>query len=233
MVLVLDPLRSAQASGSRGGDTFSHNRFGSYVRNRTIPVNPNTDLQVAIRSAMTEATLAWYDLLEEPQRDAWRIYAAGLPWQNKVGQVVYLTGHQHYCRSNVPRLQAALARVDDGPVVIALPYKDDAFAAAADESDQTIDVTFDDTLPHYDLDGAATIILMGLPQLASREFFNGPWRLLGSIPGSVGTPPTSPVEFATLPFVVGAGQKIWLQARTSFADGRLSEPFFCTTVVTE
>ena len=41
-----------QRSGSIGGATWSHNSSGAYIRARSIPVNPNTDRQNAVRVAV-------------------------------------------------------------------------------------------------------------------------------------------------------------------------------------
>ena len=43
------------ASGSLSGVTYSHNRGGAYTRNRSIPVNPNTVQQQAVRNAFSSA----------------------------------------------------------------------------------------------------------------------------------------------------------------------------------
>ena len=48
-----------QRSGSIGASVYSHNRYGAYIRARSVPVNPNTDRQVAIRNAIRALTIAW------------------------------------------------------------------------------------------------------------------------------------------------------------------------------
>lgn len=87
----------AQLSGSVGGVTAGHNRFGQYLRNRSIPTNPNTPAQSAARSNLTAANAAWA-ALSASQRAGWDTYAENSPWTNKFGETVYLTGHQQYVR---------------------------------------------------------------------------------------------------------------------------------------
>ncbi|GAI27992.1 unnamed protein product, partial [marine sediment metagenome] len=41
------------ARGSIGGQVHSKNRFGSYIRARTTPVNPQTNRQDAVRVAVS------------------------------------------------------------------------------------------------------------------------------------------------------------------------------------
>lgn len=81
-----------QLSGSTGGVTASRNRYGQYLRNRTVPVNPNTPRQQAVRSAFASGAILWQGL-SNTQREQWRAYAATTPTLNKLGETVYLTGN--------------------------------------------------------------------------------------------------------------------------------------------
>ena len=49
--MLFKPTIVASLSGSLGGITASHNRFGAYLRERVIPVNPGTQPQVIVRNA--------------------------------------------------------------------------------------------------------------------------------------------------------------------------------------
>ena len=74
-----------EASGSIASLTFSHNRGGQYVRQRTIPTNPNTVFQQAIRSLVSELTSRWQNTLTEAQRAAWDQYAVQVPLLDPLG----------------------------------------------------------------------------------------------------------------------------------------------------
>lgn len=67
-----------QRSGSIGATVHSHNRFGQYIRARSVPVNPNTARQVIARNAARSIMIAWQNTLTQDQRDAWNVYAANL-----------------------------------------------------------------------------------------------------------------------------------------------------------
>lgn len=211
-----------QRSGSIGATVYSHNRYGQYIRPRTVPVNPNTDRQVAIRNALRALTIAWDNTLTDAQRGAWEIYAANVPWLNKFGDTVLLTGLSHYLRSNAPLLQSTFPRVDDAPTIFNLATAELALAATASEATQQISVTFDDTATWCSEDDAHQFVFAGLPQNPSRKFFAGPYRLAGTIDGDSMTPPTSPLAIAS-PFAFAAGQRLWIRTRIARADGRLSE----------
>ncbi len=220
----------AAASGSVGGLTYSRNRFGMYIRNRSMPVNPNTSRQQFVRSIMTEVVEYWNSTLTSAQRAAWDTYASNVPVINRLGDTVHLTGFNMFVRSMIAIQQAGQSIVDDGPVIFSLPETDDTLAVAADVPNQEIDVTFDNTKPWANEDAGALIIKLGLPKLATRNFFNGPWRYADVVEGDSVTPPTSPASIV-VPFPVAVGQKIWIEARIARADGRLSAPFRASVTV--
>lgn len=88
-----------QLSGSVGGVTAAHNRGGQYLRNRSIPVNPNTNRQQSVRAAFATATEAWKNL-SAIQQGAWTSYANSTPVTNRLGESITLTGHNMYVRTN-------------------------------------------------------------------------------------------------------------------------------------
>jgi len=223
-VLVVNPFGASGASGSAGGNTYSHNRFGQYVRNRTYPVNPKSTRQVAIRSIMSTLAQRWKDVLTAPYRALWDLYAASVVMKNHLGVNIHLTGFQHYLRSNVARVQGGMAIVDVGPSVLSLPEKDSTIAVAFDVSDTEVEITFNDTLVWAEQVGAGMLVLQGKPQNVTRGFFGGPWRWCGTILG-VAAPGVASPQNKTASWAMGAGQKSWIQCRISLADGRLSEPF--------
>ncbi|MBA7656193.1 hypothetical protein ES703_64108 [subsurface metagenome] len=126
MALVVLP-EGQQRSGSIGGTVWSRNSAGAYIRNRSVPVNPNTDRQVAVRNYVKNLTIRWANTLTQPQRDAWDVYAANVDWLNKLGDSVNLTGMPHYVRCNTLRLVLLQTRIDDAPIIFNL--------AAAEELD--------------------------------------------------------------------------------------------------
>ena len=219
MTLVVHP-DGTQMSGSSGGTTFSHNRFGAYRRNRSIPVNPNTDRQVAVRNAVRALTIAWQNTLTQDQRDAWETYADNVPWQNKLGQSVLLTGLNHYVRSNTPLVQNGIARVDVAPVIFNLATAELALSATASEATQDLTIDGDAGGAWIGEAGAWQFYSMGLPKNGAIKFFGGPYKQITAIPGA-GPPPFPAVITGAFPFA--EGQRIWIRSRIARADGRLSE----------
>jgi len=211
-----------QRSGSIGGSTYSHNRYGAYIRNRSIPVNPNTDRQVEMRNVIRGLTIAWQNTLTQFQRDWWDTYGDVVPWTNKFGDTVYLTGLSHYVRYNSVLVQSGFTRRDDGPTVYNLAPAEDALVVTASEATQLLSAAYDDTAAWADETGSYQFFTMGIPQNASRTFFGGPWRLAGYVAGVTGAPPASPTPL-NAPWPIVEGQRIWVRTRIARADGRLSQ----------
>jgi len=210
----------SQGSGSIGGTTLSRNRFGSYVRARSIPVNPATDRQTAVRNAIRALTIAWQVTLSQAQRDAWDVYAANVDWVNKLGDSVNLTGLNHYVRSNTPLVQNGIARVDAAPVIFNLATAELSLSATASEATQDLTIDGDPAADWIGEAGAWQFYSMGLPQNGAIKFFNGPYRQISAVPGA-GPPPFPAVIAAAFPFA--ADQRIWIRSRIARGDGRLSE----------
>jgi hypothetical protein len=210
-----------QASGSVGGLTYSHNSGGMYTRARRTPVNPATAEQQAVRNYLSQLSAAWSQTLTDAQRLAWDAYALAVPMMGKLGQPINIGGLGHYIRSNVPRLQAGLTRVDAGPTVLVLP--DFTAPVITVTAETTASVAYTNSDDWAGEAGGAMLIYASRETNPSINFFKGPFRYAGKVAGA-GTPPTSPYT-ATLPFACATGNKIHFQVRVCRADGRLSSPF--------
>lgn len=88
------PLAGA-ISGSIGGATFSHNRFGPYIRRRAIPVTSTTPYALDAKANFAAASTAW-QLLAAADKLTWNTWALSNPITNSLGQTQQLTGHQCY-----------------------------------------------------------------------------------------------------------------------------------------
>lgn len=218
-------------SGSIAGTVFARNRFGNYCRPRTKPVNPRSTGQEIIRTAMKFFSERWHDTLDATMRSTWATWAAAVPYKNRLGEVVYVTGFNAYIGYNVFRSQMGNSKADSclGP-----PAKiegDTGFSVAAYASTQKISVTWTADLPWTSIAASILGIYQGQPQIATRNFFGGPWKICGPIPGN-----QVPPYLMTPAFALVTGQKIWVYGRigTGPLDGRLSAPMIasCTVLAT-
>jgi len=224
MALVKYGAGIIQMAGSVAGSTYARNRYGNYVRARTVPTNPNTPNQQTVRASMSFLTSMWRQGLTANQRTAWNLYASNVVMKNRLGEACYLSGFNHFIRSNMILKQSNLQLVQDGPVIFELPAQDPTMSIAASSIDDEIEITFDDTMDWANESDGHLVSFQGMPMNPTRNFFAGPWRLLGQIPGSDMAPPTVPAGFDVV-FPIVTGQRQWVYARIIRADGRLSEPF--------
>ena len=213
------------ASGSIGGITASHNRGGQYLRARTIPVNPGSVFQQTVRDAVISLSAKWGELLTVAQRTAWEVYADSVPIPNALGDPRILTGMAMYVRSNVPRIQALLPRVDDAPQIFNLgDVTGPTYAGLTPPTAATIGFDAQDDWANED--DSAMLVYFSPPKMQSINYYKGPYRYAGPILGDVSLPPTTPAALTT-PFTYSAAspQRSFAQIRVTRADGRLSGPF--------
>lgn len=228
MALIKTSGGIATISGKIAGWVFSRNRGGAYIRNLGLPVNPNTARQVTVRAAMAFLTDRWSATLTAAQRTAWNLYASNVSMVNRIGDAQYLSGFNHYIRSNIIAKMISLPVVDAGPVVFELPAQDPTYSITASEATQQITAAYDAGMDWADENNANLILFGGKPQNAQRNFFGGPWRLYGQVAGVNGAPPASP-HAGTSAYAIAELQRLWGYARIRRADGRISEPFRADT----
>jgi len=212
------------ARGSLAGNTYSRNHYGAYVRARTSPINPNTGRQQTVKNAVAFIADRWANVLTAAQRAAWDLYGSSVAMLDSMGSTMYLTGYNHYIRSNVPLKQTGAALIDPGPTVFELPAHDPTLSFGVSEATQNFTVNYDDTMDYADEDGGRMFLFGGKPQNAQRNFFGGPWRYMAEVPGVDGAPVASPL-LSGVQFVISELQREWCYARIERSDGRLSEPF--------
>ena len=219
-----------QASGSIAGTVHARNRFGNYIRARTKPVNPNSVGQSAIRDALSALSEDWRTELDAAQRTAWGTYANAVAVKNRLGETVYLTGFNHFIRSNTELLNHKGVFIENGPTSLSLPTKDTLFACTGSVATQLISVVFDTAQVWNTVTGGHMWLYMGTPRSITRLFFNGPWKFGKVLDGNTGTPLTSPQTF-TPPMPLILGQLVTCYARIQNTDGTISEPFTSTFTV--
>jgi hypothetical protein len=213
-------------SGSIAGNTFARNRFGFYVRARTKPVNPKSTGQSVMRAILAFLSEAWHDVLTPTQRTAWETYATAVTMKNRLGESINVTGFNMFIRTNSVVLQHTNAMIAPGPTSLSMYPSDAAFTISASAATQllTINFTVFPTMSWCDHPNAFMELYMGRPQVVTRNFFNGPYRHTGAIPGShvpvLTSPKTVPATFTLI-----QGQRIWVAARILEDDGRLSIRF--------
>lgn len=112
---IIRPIHGSMR-GRIGGNVFSHNRGGDYVRLGTSPVNPNSARQQAARTILGDLAQAWETVLTAANRATWNTYAQNHPVENSLGQEIFLTGLNWYVKINARLIDASDAPLVNAPV---------------------------------------------------------------------------------------------------------------------
>lgn len=224
--------------GKLGGNVFSRNRNGAYVRQKVTPVNPDTSGQATIRSIFGSLSSNWSAVLTEGVRNGYKNYAAGTPLTGVFGNQYTLTGNQMYVRLNTPRLQAGQSALTAAPVTLGQSNQLSAVelnaATVVDSHDgatnpNKVVITLA-SLPGFPADstGALLFIQSSIPQGPGINFFKGPFAFIGAVVGDSVTPPTT-FEYQ-YPYDLYLGDKMFFRVRWQDAEGRLSPSTIYTEV---
>jgi len=200
----------AGASGSVGGAVFSRNRYGSYVRQRVSPVNPNTPPQNDIRAAMTAISQAWRDVLTPEERLAWTQYAANTPVTDIFGDNQIISGNAMYCAFNNHWTRAGKTRVDVAPTTpgttsaITLTHTATALAGWIITA----------TNPSIVVGDFCSLVIASAPLTPSRNYYGGPFTFNAMF--ALADLPVTVLDIGE----VFEGQRWFCRTRYFSADGR-------------
>jgi len=218
-----------QFSGSLAGVTASHNSGGAYLRQRAVPVQPNSTAQQLVKTYFAALAASWSASLTAPQRAAWETYGLNTPIPNVLGEQILIPGRTWYIGNNVARLRAGLSPVAAGPTTFGLPELTAPSVVATATPD--LEVTFDNGDLWATVAGGALALQVSIQQPPAVNFFKGPFRFLGKVAGA-GTPPTSPQTFTTgFPSALTAANVLFVRLRALTADGRASAPLILRTEI--
>jgi len=115
--VLLGPM-VGQISGSIGGATWSHNRFGYYIRQKVKPILVSTPETARQRTLFQDVTSDWQGL-GTPSQQAWKSWAQNNPVMDTMGTSQILTGHQAYMRLNLVARRNGTATLALPPVISA------------------------------------------------------------------------------------------------------------------
>lgn len=208
-----------QVSGSVGGATFAHNQGGMYVRGRGLPTNPASQAQQVIRNAMSSAHAAWQNLTVEV-RNAWKAYAADTPLTNSLGDSYKLSNLAMFLRQYVSRAQNGMTQIITAPDTPGLAELSPV-SVARHLAQSAVDFTYNAADPWCTVTLGFLAAYQSPPLKPTNEFYKGPYKLLGHLPGDTAAPPPSPF-FATSLYEFAAGQRYFFRVIAVDAQGRMS-----------
>jgi hypothetical protein len=102
------------------GSVLSKNRAGSYVRNKTTPVNPQTSFQQAQRQRLGSLSTGWGGLTQA-QRQSWLSATSSFPYTDIFGDKKELDGKSLYIKLNSNLENVGSAQIDVAPASVGIP----------------------------------------------------------------------------------------------------------------
>jgi len=106
------------ASGSLGSTVFSHNRYGTYVRLRSVPTKATSLYAEGAKAVLGLASQIWGNL-DDDQRQAWVTWAQTNQITNTLGDKQTLDGHAACTRLNAIIYHAGGTPIEIPPIIAA------------------------------------------------------------------------------------------------------------------
>lgn len=120
MAKILTTAIVADIRNKLNGSVFSKNRYGSYVRTKVTPVNPQTAAQQLVRNRLATNSAAWR-ALTQAQRDGWINAAPNFPVIDIFGNSKILSGNALYVQMNNNLAAIGVAAISDAPAPASVP----------------------------------------------------------------------------------------------------------------
>lgn len=171
---------SALVSDVRGklnGSVASKNRYGSYLRNKVTPTNPQTASQMRVRGTFGAISRLWGGLTDS-QRKAWETFSQKNKISNIFGDLVTLQGNAMFqrCNMNLSKIDVPYISVPGFPLPPAI-IEDAKIAVTKVDKDITVmdaSVVFDG-IPG---EGNVIVVYATPPISAGRSFTKNELRLI-------------------------------------------------------
>lgn len=129
------------ASGSIGGNVYSRNANGAYIRNKGIPTNANSLQQQSTRAAFTVASRIWASLTEA-QKQSFADNVGAYPYVDSLGQTKTYTAAQLCAAVNgrvAQLVQYAEASVKSPILVMPAPMQENSVVSVSSVYDISLD----------------------------------------------------------------------------------------------
>jgi hypothetical protein len=163
------------ARGKVGGQVFSKNRGGAYVRTKVTPANGQTARQSFVRQLLGAVSQSWSGLTQSA-RDSFDGAVAQWSKTDIFGDVRNPTGKSLFIRLNINLANSGQAEILLAPSKLDMPF----LTATA--------VNFNGTaMTIADIDNETSAVLVvsaTAPQSAGTNFFRGKYRQIGFYPGA-------------------------------------------------
>lgn len=207
MAKILTTAIVADIRNKLNGSVFSKNRYGSYVRTKVTPVNPQTTAQQNQRNRLATNSQAWRGLTEA-QRQGWINAAPSFPITDIFGNQKVLSGNVLFVQLNNNLESAGAARLTAAPTPVEIP----ALSLVALESDaatQTLELEFDPAA----VPAGFKICIQATGNIAPGiNFVKNRFRTIGYLDPAAASPADISAMWATAHGALQEGMKVFVRA---------------------
>lgn len=213
--------------GKLGGQVFSRNRGGAYVRTKVTPTNPQTADQVEQRARLAQFSQAWRGLTEA-QRLAWASVVSQWSTTDVFGDIVNPTGATLHTRLNMNIALAGGTAITTPPSPIGIDTPAN-ISIVADASSSSLSITFDPAA----VPAGLAMIVEATPQMSPGIYnANNQFRIISVVEAAEASPyaagPAYEAKFGDLV----TGQKVFVRLKfISLTTGEVSQSLVTYTVV--
>lgn len=192
------------------GSVMSKNRYGSYMRNKITPVNPQTQYQQNARMILSSLSSGWAGL-SESERAGWNALASQVPFTDIFGDVQHLSGQVMYVKLNANLIKIAEAPNSTAPVMESIP----PMLLDGLDAEQTAGalVTLDAEFVQQTVPAGYQIVIYATPPIKPGiSFVKNQYRMIGAIDTITSGVANALTLWNDRFGAVTAGQKIFLRA---------------------
>lgn len=176
MALVKFGAGVSEMRGKEGGVIYSRNAFGSYIKTKVSPVNPQTAKQQAERSLMGNLAQTWSTLSASDQA-AWDNLGAQVTRINRFGDSTIYTGFALFMRLNRNLSVIGQAAITTAPAIPTIPVLT-LGAVTGDVSSTTITIVATPATPGADY---SAVLYATNNIVTGRKFVKNYYRLVGYV----------------------------------------------------
>lgn len=163
------------ARGKVGGQVFSKNRSGSYVRTKVTPSNPRTARQSLVRQALGAISAAW-SALTDADINGWNAAVNDWKTTNIFGDATAPSGKTLFVKLNLNLNNIGLAAIDQVPAKLDMPQMGNPTAIVDIAGEEVVFSGL--TVPV-----GAKLVVGATPILSNgTRFFKGKFRQIAVVP---------------------------------------------------
>lgn len=163
------------ARGKVGGQVFSKNRSGAFVRTKVTPTNAQTVRQSYIRNLLASLSQAW-STLSQSVRDGFDSAVNDWSKTDVFGDIRNPTGKNLYTRLNMNLENSGQAQITAVPAKVEVPILEGTAVE--------LDIAAWTVIGAVNVSGGVIVVSATAPQSQGTKFYKGKYRQIGTVASS-------------------------------------------------